>query len=118
MVLIYLITPKGIVGSDLNSEKILFQDSSFEYCMAFDFIEYVPRLIYCPNRRFRFIELMNEIYRISRPSGILLFITLAYLEPEASQDPTHVNFITKATFQYYFCEDYLWGKNVWLQYDI
>lgn len=102
--------PKGIVGADLNIEKIPFQDSSFEYCTAYDFIEHVPRLIYCPNRRFPFIELMNEIYRILKPSGILLSVTPAYPAPEAFQDPTHVNFITKDTFQYYFCEDYLWAK--------
>jgi len=103
-------TPKGIVGADLNIEKIPFPDSTFEYCTAYDFIGYVPRLIYCPNRRFPFIELMNEIYRILKPSGILLSVSPAYPAPEAFQDPTNVNFITKDTFQYYFCEDYLWAK--------
>jgi len=100
----------GIMGADLNTEKIPFPTSSFEYCTAYDFIEHVPRLIYCPERRFPFIELMNEIYRVLKPGGILLSVTPAYPATEAFQDPTHVNFITKDTFPYYFCEDYLWAK--------
>jgi len=102
--------PKGIVGADLNIEKIPFPDSTFEYCTAYDFIEHVPRLIYSPNRRFPFIELMNEIYRILKPSGIFLSVTPVYPDPKAFQDPTHVNFITNETFLYYFCVDYLWAK--------
>lgn len=34
--------PKGIVGADLNIERIPFPDSTFEYCTAYDFIEHVP----------------------------------------------------------------------------
>lgn len=101
---------KGIVGADLNIEKIPFPDSSFEYCTAYDFIEHVPRLLYCPNRRFPFIELMNEIFRVLKPGGIFFSVTPAFPEPEAFQDPTHVNFITQDTFRYYFCDQFLWAK--------
>jgi SAM-dependent methyltransferase len=101
---------KGIVSADLIIEKIPFPDSSFEYCTAFDFIEHVPRIIYCPDRRLPFVELMNEIHRILKPGGIFLSLTPAYPANEAFQDPTHVNFITSDTFLYYFCNEYLWAK--------
>lgn len=101
---------RKVKSADLNIEKIPFADSTFDYCTAYDFIEHVPRLIYSPSRRFPFIELMNEIYRVLKPSGIFLSVTPAYPANEAFQDPTHVNFITKDTFNYYFCEEFLWAR--------
>ena len=101
---------KNIVTADLNIEKIPFPDSFFEYCTAFDFIEHVPRIIYCPDRRLPFVELMNEIHRVLKPGGVFLSLTPAYPTNEAFQDPTHVNFITSDTFLYYFCNEYLWAK--------
>lgn len=101
---------KGILAADLNIENIPFPDSFFEYCTAYDLIEHIPRLIYNPNKRFPFIELMNEIHRILKPSGVFLSVSSAYPATEAFQDPTHVNFITEHTFFYYFCEDHLWAK--------
>ena len=98
---------RDVKGADLNIEKIPFPDSSFDYCTAYDFIEHVPRVIYSPDRRLPFVELMNEIYRVLKDDGIFLSVTPAYPTPEAFQDPTHVNFITEDTFKYYFCEDYL-----------
>ena len=65
---------KGIKYADLNVEKIPFDDCSFDYITAYDFLEHVPRLIYAPDRRFPFIELMNEIYRTLKPGGIFFFV--------------------------------------------
>jgi hypothetical protein len=101
---------RKIRSADLNTEKIPFPDNFFEYVTAYDFIEHIPRLIYCPNRRFPFIELMNEIFRVLKPGGFFLSNTPAFPDPKAFQDPTHVNIITENTFEYYFCHERLWAR--------
>jgi SAM-dependent methyltransferase len=62
----------NIVQSDLSQSPIPFEDSSMDYITAYDFIEHVPRVIYLPNIRLSFIELMNEIHRVLKPGGIFL----------------------------------------------
>lgn len=89
--------------ADLAVMPIPFQDNSFDYVTAFDFIEHIPRVSYLPQLRFCFVELMNEIYRVLKPGGIFLSYTPAYPAAEAFQDPTHVNIITEKTFPIYFC---------------
>jgi SAM-dependent methyltransferase len=101
---------KKIRAADLNVERIPFPDNFFDYVTAYDFIEHVPRLIYCPQRRFPFIELMNEVFRVLKPGGFFLSNTSAYPDPKAFQDPTHVNIITENTFEYYFCHERLWAR--------
>jgi SAM-dependent methyltransferase len=101
---------KNIYKSDLVIEKIPFDDNYFEYISAFDFIEHIPRLIYCPERRYPFVELMNEIYRVLKPGGIFLSVTPGVPNLQAFQDPTHVNFITEETFEKYFTQNYLYAK--------
>ncbi|CAK6701811.1 hypothetical protein IFHNHDMJ_03233 [Synechococcus sp. CBW1107] len=100
----------NIKVADLAVEPIPFDDCYFDYVTAFDFIEHIPRVIYCPQRRFPFVELMNEIFRVLKPGGLFLSLTPAFPRPEAFSDPTHVNFITEKTFLNYFCEPQLWGK--------
>jgi SAM-dependent methyltransferase len=55
-----------------------------------------------PNRRFCFVELMNEIYRVLKVGGRFLSFTPAFPAPPAWRDPTHVNIITEETFPLYF----------------
>lgn len=92
---------------DLFNEKIPFEDCFLDYVTAFDFIEHVPRVLNAGNNRVRFpfIELMNEIHRVLKPNGFFLAVTPAFPSREAFQDPTHVNFITDVTFEYYFCKN-------------
>jgi SAM-dependent methyltransferase len=59
-----------IKSVDLNINPIPFEDRVFDYITAFDFIEHVPRIIYAPNCRFPFIQLMNEIWRTLKEGGI------------------------------------------------
>ena len=87
---------------DLAIEEIPFPDDYFDAISAFDFIEHVPRIIYAPNRRFPFIELMSEIYRTLKMGGMFLSITPAFPQEAAWRDPTHVNIITEDTYKY-FC---------------
>jgi hypothetical protein len=51
----------NIISADLVLEKIPFEDNFFDYATAYDFIEHIPRLIYTPSRKTRFLDLMAEI---------------------------------------------------------
>jgi SAM-dependent methyltransferase len=93
---------KNIKYADLFTDKIPYDDNSFDYLTAFDFIEHVPRVLYCPALRFCFVELMNEVYRVLKPGGIFLSHTPIFPFPASQQDPTHVNLITEDTFPKYF----------------
>lgn len=91
-----------IVKADLVVEPIPFPDNSFEYVTAHDFLEHIPRLIYAPQRRNAFVEVMNEIHRVLKPGGVFMSFTPAYPHAAVFRDPTHINFITEETFPLYF----------------
>lgn len=98
-----------IRATDLVTNPIPWPDASFDHITAFDFLQHIPRIIYCPERRLPFIELMNEIWRCLKVGGTLLSSTPAYPHPEAFQDPAHVNIITEKTFSQYFSDPY-WAR--------
>ena len=100
----------NILSADLAIEPIPFGDNHFDYVTAFQFIEHISRLIYAPNRRNSFVELMNEIFRTLKPGGIFLSVTPAYPHAPAFQDPTHVNIITENTFLNYFDDSTRWAS--------
>lgn len=91
----------NVKSVDLNINPIPFADKAFDYITAFDFIEHVPRVIYAPDCRFPFIQLMNEVWRTLKVGGIFFSHTPAYPFRTAFSDPTHVNYITEETFQYF-----------------
>jgi len=91
--------------ANLVVDPIPFADNYFNSVSAFDFLEHVPRQIIRPQDGeliLPFVRLMNEIWRVLIPGGMLYALTPAYPQPQAFQDPTHVNFITEDTHQY-FC---------------
>jgi SAM-dependent methyltransferase len=92
----------NVLRSDLVIDPIPFPDDHFDFVTAHDFIEHVPRLLYLPERRYPFVSLMNEIYRVLKPGGKFLSVTPAFPQPAAFWDPTHVNIITEQTFPLYF----------------
>lgn len=94
--------PANIRVADLVIEPIPYDDCSFEYITAHDFIEHIPRVIYNPTRRNPFVELMNEVYRVLKDGGLFMSLTPAYPHGAAFIDPTHVNFIAEGTFPLYF----------------
>lgn len=96
--------------ADLIVEPIPYDDNSFDYLSAFDFIEHLPRVVYTPKRRNAFIEFMNEAYRVVKPGGYFLSSTPAYPHAVAFRDPTHVNIITDETFPMYFDDKIRWAS--------
>lgn len=92
----------NVKKADLAIEPIPYEDESFEYLTAFDFIEHIPRIVYAPTRRNAFVEFMNEAYRVLKPGGLFMSLTPIYPDALAFRDPTHVNFITDETFLLYF----------------
>lgn len=95
-----------IVVADLAIDPIPFASEFFDYCSAFDFIEHIPRVVYAPERKFSFVDLMSEIYRVLRPGGKFLSVTPAFPAPPVFRDPTHVNIITTETFPMYFDKEH------------
>ena len=105
--------PNNILSADLAIEDIPFPDSYFDYITAFDFIEHIPRVIYHPKKRNSFVMLMNEIYRVLKPSGIFFSSTPGFPKAAAFRDPTHINFITDETFSLYFGDAYQREQFAW-----
>ena len=99
-----------IVKADLVIEPIPFPDDRFDYVTAHDFLEHVPRLIYLPQRRNAFVEVMNEIHRVLKPGGVFMSFTPAFPHGPAFRDPTHVNIITEETFPLYFDDKVRWAS--------
>jgi glycosyltransferase involved in cell wall biosynthesis len=100
----------NIRSADLAVEPIPFDDASFDYLTAYDFIEHIPRVLYAPQRRNAFVELMNEVYRVLKPGGLFLSHTPAYPHGVAFRDPTHVNIITEETLPQYFDDRTRWAS--------
>ena len=90
------------VQSNIVLNPLPFEDSTFDSISAYDFLEHIPRLIIDNNKsRFPFIDFMNEAYRVLKPNGVFYAITPYYPRNEAFVDPTHVNIISKNTYQYF-----------------
>jgi len=106
---------KTVVGLDLEQadlaiQPIPYRDDLFDFVTAYDFLEHIPRLLYLPQRRYPFVELMSEIWRVMRVGGKFLSSTPAFPHAPAFQDPTHVNIITPLTFAEYFDDEKTWAK--------
>jgi len=84
--------------ADLIIEPIPFADGFFDFVTCHDFIEHIPPILYSPHRRYPFIEVMNEIWRVLKPDGKFYSLTPAFPSSAAFFDPTHVNYITEQTF--------------------
>lgn len=94
----------NIRHADLTVDSIPYPNEYFDYVSAHDFLEHVPRILYCPKRRFPFVELMNEIWRVLKPHGMFFSFTPVYPFSPVFRDPTHVNIISYETFSMYFDE--------------
>ena len=101
-----------IAAANLSIAPIPFPTGHFGSVSAYDFLEHVPRILPTTDglgTRFPFIELMDEIWRVLSPGGLLYAVTPAYPHPTAFQDPTHVNVLTDET-HHYFTQPRLLGR--------
>lgn len=90
--------------ANLATQPIPFPDNQFDSASAYDFLEHVPRVLGTPDglgTRFPFIELMNEVWRVLKPGGLLYAITPVYPSAAAFMDPTHVNIMSKDSHTYF-----------------
>lgn len=93
-----------IRSANLVTQAIPFESDSFDSVSAYDFFEHVPRVVLTADgrsTRFPFIDLMNEVWRVLKPGGLLYAVTPIYPHPAAFQDPTHVNVMTVGTHEYF-----------------
>lgn len=92
-----------IEAANLSCQPIPFPSNYFNSVSAYDFLEHVPRVHIDANgqTQFPFVQLMNEIWRVLKPSGMLYAVTPAFPHEKAFRDPTHVNIITKKTHRYF-----------------
>jgi hypothetical protein len=76
---------------DLPSERLPFANGSVGVIRAADFLEHVADKV----------ALMNELFRVLAPSGLLLSATPSTDGRGAFQDPSHVSFWNSNSFWYY-----------------
>lgn len=100
----------NVRSADLASESIPFPDQTFDFISAFDFLEHVPRVGNSPDRRFPFVELMNEVWRTLKPGGLFLSHTPIFPFGPVFRDPTHINIMTVETMPMYFDNKRRWAS--------
>ncbi|WML66570.1 MAG: hypothetical protein METHP_00005 [Methanoregula sp. SKADARSKE-2] len=76
---------------DLNAFPYPFEDSSFNEIYADNVIEHLDNVI----------KVMDEIYRISRPGGIIIIKVPYFRSRYAFIDPTHKHYFTVESFTYF-----------------
>jgi|688.fasta_scaffold502270_2 SAM-dependent methyltransferase len=83
----------------LPGKAFPLKNESIDSISGFDFIEHLPRGSTLESNLF--ISFMNESSRVLKKGGVLLLVTPAFPSPAAFQDPTHVNFISVNTVDYF-----------------
>jgi len=84
-------------------QSIPLEDNSVSSVSAYDVIEHLSRDSSGENL---FIFYMNELYRVLAPGGYALLIFPGYPGKDAFSDPTHVNYITDSTINYFIDNAY------------
>ena len=108
---------KNLIGADILDPDILNVAGEFTYLRidlsghipletksidsisGYDFLEHLPRGASVESNLF--IRFMNEASRILKDGGVLMLVTPAFPSSAAFQDPTHVNFISEETINYF-----------------
>jgi len=74
-----------------GGQKLPFNDEEFDEVLAYDIIEHIIDVI----------PLIEEIYRVLKPKGIVRIRTTNYKFSNAFRDPTHYHFFTDQSFDYF-----------------
>jgi len=88
-------TPTNLIQP---GDPLPFANNSFSSISAYDVVEHLSRDSMRGND---FIFYMKEIYRVLKPGGVALIIFPAFPHRDAFSDPTHINFITPRTIDYF-----------------
>jgi SAM-dependent methyltransferase len=97
-----------IRAANLSLAPIPFGSDEFDSVSAYDFLEHVPRVAtdYALHKtHFPFVALMNEVWRVLKNDGLFYSVAPAYPHKLAFADPTHVNFLTLQSHQYFTGSD-------------
>jgi SAM-dependent methyltransferase len=76
---------------DVETQPLPFDDSSVDEIYCAHTIEHLHGLI----------PFMNECYRVLKPHGWMTVLAPYYTAIQASQDPTHVRYVSEQTFLYF-----------------
>ena len=95
-------------------EKIPIEDASIDSISAYDVLEHLDR----NGNNNLFIFYMNELHRILKTNGIAVFIFPYWPKKDAFSDPTHVNFITSRTIDYFENAQIPYYEGISTQYKI
>lgn len=79
-------------------DPLPFPENTFTSVSAYDVVEHLSR---DSERGNEFIFYMKEFYRVLKPGGVALIIFPAFPHKDAFSDPTHINFITSRTVDYF-----------------
>jgi SAM-dependent methyltransferase len=74
-----------------SGQKLPFNDNEFDEILAIDVIEHVIDVI----------PLIEEIYRVLKPGGLVRVRTTNYKFSNAFRDPTHFHSFTLESFDYF-----------------
>lgn len=77
---------------DLNKSPYPFESDYFDEIYASHFFEHLSDVL----------KVMEELYRILKPGGIIIAKVPYYSSSGAFQDPTHKHFFAEDTAKYYF----------------
>lgn len=109
------------VNADANNQKILvitpgsrlpFPNETFSSVSAYDVLEHLPRVSQTGNA---FIFYMNELCRVLKPGGMAVFVFPSFPHRDAFSDPTHVNFITKDTVDFFLLHQTVLSMKIFRQ---
>lgn len=89
--------PNVDVVHDLNKIPYPFKNNQFDIVIANHVLEHIEN----------FFNVMEEIYRILKPEGILRVLVPHFSSINAYADPTHVRFFAMKTFKYLSDKHYL-----------
>ena len=79
-------------------EPLPFPNSYFDSVSAYDVLEHLSRDHQGVNE---FVFYMNELHRVLKPGGRALFVFPSFPYRDAFSDPTHINYITDSTLDYF-----------------
>jgi SAM-dependent methyltransferase len=81
-----------------QGDPLPFPDNYFASVSAYDVLEHISRDM---NGRNEFIFYMNELCRVLMNDGYAIFVFPSYPHRDAFSDPTHTNYITDETLNYF-----------------